>query len=802
METRNYCVSNTLHLINQTIAKDEPKTVAIETPTNHIAVIDCSGSMSWDLPKIREQLKAKLPKLLKEPDTISIVWFSGRREFGVLLEAEPVATLKDLQDVNKAIDRWLKPVGLTGFKEPLEEIPELVDRIAKKRKDSTFSLFFMSDGCDNQWPRPDILKAVEKAGQKVSSATFVEYGYYADRPLLTQMAEKCGGTLIFAQDFDQFAPSFEAVMQKKVTGAPRIEVPISGDPISGFVYGLVDGDLVTFSVEGGKVQVPKDLKEIWYLSPNAVGTYAGDVTAGAHDTVTPGNGCSGQAALPAAYAGLSLYAQRMKSDVVFALLKATGDVRFIEQFANCFGKQAYSAFTDAAKQAAFDAKLFFTQGYDPNKVPADDAFTVLDLLRVLAGDDDNRILLDSKDFKYSKIGRGRIDSSDVLTAEEQAEIQKLTEEMGRTKDAKKVADLTAKIAAVTANKGPALKFEADKNDDGYPISSLTYNEERPNVSFLVRKTGKVDLSARIKDNAALAKVPPVIDTFIFRNYTVIKDGLVNLDRLPVRLTAGTIRALKEQGMPIEAVVAIEGETDVQTRVRAAKASDGRPVPVVFDLKQLPIINRKMVKEVSAKALFEKEYELTKARAAQKVYNTYKKEHFPRKSEGFTETYGKEAADWLKEQGLTDYSGFNPKSVQAEAKDFYLGKELTVSLKGFSSLPSVKEAREKAAKGKLTPSAALMAPYIQEVEDFLASDVYRNSTKKEALFEGWLDGQQKTATKKVRELLFEMAQIKFGIIVGQCWFTEFKSLDENTLTIDAGGQKLECKVDLREVEIKI
>ncbi len=275
----NYEVTPKLHIIRQEVAKDEPKTVAVELPTNHVLVIDCSGSMSWDLPKIREQLKKKMPKLLKEKDTISVVWFSGRGQCGVLLEGEPVATLGDLKAVENAIDRWLKPVGLTGFKEPLELVPGLVDKVSKGNPSGVFSLFFMSDGCDNQWNRADILKAVEKAGQKVSSATFVEYGYYADRPLLTAMAEKCGGVSIFAQDFDSYAPNFEAVMQKKPTGAPRIEVKVEGDPIGGFVYSLVDGDLITFAVEGGSVKVPEDLKEFWYLSPNKVGSHAGTLEA-------------------------------------------------------------------------------------------------------------------------------------------------------------------------------------------------------------------------------------------------------------------------------------------------------------------------------------------------------------------------------------------------------------------------------------------------------------------------------------------------------------------------------------------
>jgi hypothetical protein len=75
------------------------------------------------------------------------------------------------------------------------------------------------------------------------------------------------------------------------------------------------------------------------------------------------------------------------------------------------------------------------------------------------------------------------------------------------------------------------------------------------------------------------------------------------------------------------------------------------VALTIPLRQIPVINRKMVKDVSAKTLFELEWQLTKARAAQKVYNSYHKEKFGRKSEGFKLVYGDTTADWLVQHGL-------------------------------------------------------------------------------------------------------------------------------------------------------
>jgi len=773
----SYPITASLFLAS-VLLSTKPATTVKPPPTNHIVVIDCSGSMYGELPKIREQLKKKLPKLLGDQDTISIVWFSGRGQFGTLLEAEPVATLADLSAVNQAIDRWLKPVCLTGFKEPLEEAAKLVDRIGKKRPGTAFSLFFMSDGCDNQWSRAEILKAIEKAAGGLAATTIVEYGYYADRPLLAAMAEKAGGAHIFAEHFDTYQPAFEAAMQRKIAGVKKVEVNIKGDVIGGFAFAMAGDDLLTFTVEDGKILVPESVSEVLYLTPTETSGKMADP-------------------IPALYAAISLFSVRMKPEVVLPLLKATGDVSFIKEFGGCFGKQRYSAFMERAKAAAFDPKGRLTLGFDPSQVPPDDAFTVLQLLEILA-DDDACLLLDHPEFKYNRISRARVDASENLSAEEQEKVNKLTEEMGKTKDVKKIASLAQEIAAITSSKQDALKFVEDKGDgSGYAISNLTYNEEKPNISVLVRKTGTVDISGRVKDGE-FPKLPRSFPTFIFRNYAIVKDGLVNVKALPVRVTPATIKKLRDAGMSPTCAHTPKGETLDQSWY----TDPSKPVDLVFDLTEMPIINRNMVKACSAKALFEKEYALTKARAAQKVLNAVKKERFPRTSEGYEVLYGVDAAAWLKEQGFTDYSGFSPKQVQAEATDVYMAKELKLAIKGLSAIPSMNEFKKQAAKGKLNAGAALMKPIIEKVEGFLASDVYVNAANQDKLFEAWIDGEVKAATTEVRKLISEMAKIKFAIIVGQIWFTEFATLDENTLDITADGQKLTCTATLREVEVKI
>jgi hypothetical protein len=776
-DTHSFKVADKLYLVRHPIAHEtKAPAKAVEIPTDHVLIIDCSGSMSWDLPKIREQLKKKLPKMLREQDTFSAIWFSGKGQTGILLEKEPVATLKDLQEVERAVDRWLKPVGLTGFKEPLEKAVELTDKLGGNGR--AISCIFMSDGCDNQWSRQDILKVTEKLGPKVSSSTFVEYGYYADRPLLTAMAEKAGGCLIFAEDFPRYEPAFEAAVTKRATGAKRVEVTIKGDTIGGFAYALADGDLMTFAASSGTIAVPENLKEVWYLSPALIG----------EDIGRPDLPHCPAEYIHASYAAMSLFAIRMKPEVVFPFLKATGDVRFIDQFSSCFGKQKYSAFMEDTKEAAFDHTKQLQQGRDPNKVPRDDAFTILHLLELFQTDPKARILLDDPSFRYSPIGRGRIDTSANLTEAELEELHKLTDQLSREKDVTKIKDINAKIASFAEGKNETLKFVPTPQPEGYPILKLTFNEDRPNVSFLTKKPGTIDLSKRLKDSPS-KDIQANFETYVYRNYAIIKDGLVNLDTLPVRISRETASKLEHVNLPAGTMGIL-------------KVDNSETGDFIFNLKKLPVINRKMVRAVSAKAFFTTQYELVKAQAAQKVLNGYAKELLPEKKvAGLVEKYGEDGAKWLKEQGIGD--GFQPPSTkQVESTDFYMGKELAVSLAKLSKLPSLKEAREQITKGKLNPPGALMQETIRKVETFLGGITYTQASDKDAVLQTWLDAERKAATERVRNLIFEIAQTTVALIVGQVWFSEFGSIDENSLDIDVDGQKVSCKAEMKDIQINI
>ena len=125
----------------------------------------------------------------------------------------------------------------------------------------------------------------------------------------------------------------------------------------------------------------------------------------------------------------------------------------------------------------------------------------------------------------------------------------------------------------------------------------------------------------------------------------------------------------------------------------------------------------------------------------------------------------------------------------------MGRELTVEIDGYKSLPSLKDVQERVAKlaaggtktKPLTGGAALMAGAL-------------------ATAQGWglpaLKRALEDAEVTIKQHLHEKSQLIVAIIVGQVWFKEFKSLDENTYTLTTSNGPISVTFTQREVEIEI
>jgi Mg-chelatase subunit ChlD len=717
-------MSKLIQLGNLTLAVQKREIAAAAAPaivpTHHVVSVDISGSMYGVLSELRRHLKNKLASLVGPQDTVSLIGFSGRNECYLIADSCPINNGGDLKALHTAIDRFLQPTGLTGFKAPLEMTGAVIDRIKSRTPGGNFNMFFLSDGYENQSPEADVLKACQNVASRVDTAAVIEYGYYANRKLLTQMAELLGGALVFAQDFQ----SYEVALTNALGGksSKKISLPLDYAASQGYAFAVLNDQVVSFVVENGAIAIPESVTEVAYFT-----------------NVTSDVQYKAQKADAIAFASLIPLAQRMKTNDVFQVLGELGDISLVEGFASCFSKEDYNLFLAEVLGCVLDPAKRYVLGYSATAVPKDDAYTVLHMLDALTESEDNLFYPYHEAFAYERT-----------------------------------------TAARDAKEGTA-SFSVDDKSKGYPINGIVFNETRANVSVRVRVAGTVTLPA---DHPT--ELPDTVPSFIYRAYNIVKDGIVHTRELPVSLSKETFTKLKAEGI-----------IPKSKRYKAGEV-------IVLKFPKLPVINRQMVKEVTAADTFKLAVELQILKGAQKVFNDYRKKIAPKESVASKALYGEAAVEYLKSVGVTDFNGFNPSSTKGEVTDHYIAKELKIAVKGLSSLPKVEEVETAIAGGKsLKINQFVMKDALVKLDAFMGSDIYKNAADKNGLIETWIVGEQQAAVAKTRELIVKMAQRKFAIIVGQVWFSDFSSLDEDTLEVDMRGfGKVAVTASLKETEIEI
>lgn len=750
-------ISSDLSLYSVKLNKEESKP-ALKT-IHTVFVIDCSGSMYSELTKIKNELKNKLPSLMKIGDTASIIYFSGKGQYGTLVNNVEVKSLLDFTSLNNSIDK-LHDIGLTGFKEPLEEVKKLISQ----DKNKSHSLFFLTDGYDNCWNESEILNSITELKPLIASATFVEYGYYANKKLLSQMAANIGGTSIFAEDFYSFIPLMESALNTEVK-SDKVEFEISGS-LYDFCYSLIDGNIVQYKIENNVALVNPDYPINYFVA----------------SSINESNGSSLTNEL---YASLVLFSQQGKSDVVYKILNYTKDIYLIKNFINAYGKRDLTRFESIALAIAKGTVNPGIEGFDSEFIPKEDAFCVMNLLEILSQDKDNKFYPSHESFKYSKISSRTVQSSTILPKEPVIFSEGMTiEEFNKENNTNVLNAEDAhtvyfdKLNEFRNFKPYELKYELKEPNKGYSMHDMVFNKNRANVSIRIHRIinvygfpedNKFNLPITkedLKDNTYSQ-----VESMSFNTYTIIADGLVNVKVLPVTLSLSSFNRLRD-------VKVIDSmETFSPDKI------------YLLDLTKLPVINRKMVQNVSAIDLCTLEYEHLMNQAKLKVIK-----HFYPQDKGMPE-FVDEKILYLKELGISR-NGFSPKVTVEHSGETYASTELLVKIKSLSSLGKVEDAIrlyeeiEKGNKPKITLKDEVLFPALEYMKK---SFTYSEEALTKLISS--IEYEQSLLSLKI-------SSIKTSIILGQSWFTEFKTRSENTLILKFNNKDYMFTLDLVDKEIAL
>lgn len=718
-QVRSTKLGNKLFLNKLTIKDNDSEVANVHKATNHVFCCDISGSMWGSLAKMRNQLKNRIPDIVHQDDTVTIIVFSGRKECTTLKELVHVNNVNELKSLNDAIDRYMTPQGMTCFLDPVQVTNELIS----KNPNGLWSWIFLSDGGNNDCPWVDVLAELEKLEAKVGSATIIEYGYYADTEKLSEMAETLGGTKIQASDFDSYVPVIEAALKSETEERKVVDISSIKHSMKyqQFVYlnPALESVTVISSANKSEILIPVSVNDLLFLSEKSLDTENGaempDLTA-------------------ETYAMAYVTASYMRYDVTEEILAAIKDAKFIDMYCNAFGKQKLFEFQQELIKAVYYDSM--RGEYNADYKPNPKAYCVLDLLEDLQSGD-NRVRVVSPEFAYKRIG-AKSEVKQELTAEQREKLADAKTKLQASKIQAEIEESGVKMAMV---------------DRGYPISDFTWNEERANLSALM----KIDVELELpKNNVGLTK----INSFVFRNYTIIKDGILNVNMLPVELDKATADKLFKKG-----VIAIPFDN--------ATIVDEKHRYYCLDFSNLPIVNKQRTKSVKASEMTEEIKRLTELRFQLKYLGFLKKKFdVTSESTGTGSVYTADQIAFLSSLGITD-KGYSPKTELNKSGDFYMALALKSVVKGFSSIPKIEDVDKKLSAGKpFTPSESFMRNTMAYVDskylDEGGRDRYTNALR--SAFD------QLSLEKD--KLLGVLSRQKFALILSKKWFSDKNGFEDN------------------------
>jgi hypothetical protein len=525
---------------------------------------------------------------------------------------------------------------------------------------------------------------------------------------MSEMAEKLGGSLTHAVNLANFSITLNAFVANAET-SKRVPIQIDED---------INENTLVFNIAGENVNVytvNENNEVLVSCADDEINLYVLTDTQPNAVTVTDVD----ENLTKACYASAYLLTQKTKTDVAIDVLAFTGDKRVIDAVTNAYTNAEYGRAEKSLQDAIIDPSKRLLDGKVSNYVPPVDAFCLLDLIDLLDNDPNAYFYPRHKDFVYKRIGR----------------------------------------ASKPVEGYP--EFKAEENTRS-PFRDVVWNETKINLSLRALIRGTVDLTSEANKYGLMNVYP----TYQYRNYTFVKDGILNVNKLPVSFSEELFSVLI-QNKVIELTDPLERLLWEKDKV------------YVLNLDAIPIVNRKIAQSnTSAVDLCKKVLDEHECKGIIKALKWYKNTYYPEKevTADTAKTFIEKQQAFLESKGVSTKTGaFVPEVKCEEPTDFYVAKEFEIKVKGLSSLPKVEAVLEKIKEGKkLTASDKLIQAGVNVVTG--------GGTIMANVLEDFLDKKLAEYQGKLRVVRRSIQEIKFGVLLGKVWFKEFKSRDENKLTI--------------------
>jgi hypothetical protein len=558
----------------------------------------------------------------------------------------------------------------------------------------------------------------------------IGYGFGYNKSLMSEMAEKLGAVLIHSSMISEYSTSVSNLIKLSENSEPKEEVELLvNKPLS--VFTITEQGVVLYTPDDdGKLYISPTKgpsTSVYYLSTEKPNKKSWDKID--PDKISFGDDTDQLG--KAMYAAALVMSQQTKSDIAIEILGKVGDKALIDTLNSAFQVEEFGAAEENLNKAIQDISLRFAAGRDTNYLPPSDAFCVFDVLNTLLDDDDAAFFPYHEKFKYERIG------------------------------------------LASAAKEDYAHFQANKKSK-CPFNNLTWHSSLLNLSVQTRVLGTVELKDRGDVSATKLGLAVPYPTFVYRNFSFIKDGHTHIKTFYITTSEETYKVFKNKGVVVD-------DTFKTDKVYGV------------DISKLPAINRKIAEgKTSATELCKAALQEHTLKAKIKALKYLKNIEVPADAMSPQDGLTAEQLTFLKDNGLSmDRDGsYSPPTEKEEPKDFYMAKTFEIALSGIATLPTVKKVQEKIASGKArTPSETLIEAGILLWEN-------NKATVKDK--EVWFENTIKDLQNQMKSLRSTVQSSKAQVIIGRKWFDEFSSRENCEITVDG----VKCVFKLGEDKIPV
>lgn len=719
---------------------------AVAKKTYHeINLLDRSGSMYSSLDRAVDTLIERAKVIQEHDGFLSVGWFSSEGQHKFVFKG-----VKVTDEVFQLIETLRNTVGATCFNEILGDTVGLLKTHANLADVTVVNLLTDGQSCvyDVKKEMTASRENAAEIGKLISSFNAIGYGSHYNREFLVELTGKSPyGRFVHIEDVGNIYLDTLNILGNEVLDSRPSRLKITHKAAnSAFIYtsGKTFISRNGSSIEFANFNSKADVHTLYVVTEEAIKTMAVEIEDQVFELKHEGT-IDEEVRLPALYAmAYEAYLTLNDRKTAFDILKNNvKDKHLATQVVGAFTYSEIGATADLLYRAAHDESLRFQDGKcGPSFMPASATTSVFDVLNMLANDDEAK-MIPFHDVEISK----------ELTAAR----KKFTSTYNRT--TRKVTD-SEDI------------FKSMPGGTISDLSSLVYAEDRLNINirFTIKGTAKINHLA-----AQRVQLPENFETYKYRNFSIIKDGTLNVKVLEVMVGKETAAEFATINKKHRGFIRYNEDNifllDL-SKVPFMRSTSLEDVDVKV-LTNLTIANNNLeVEQKAVKILIAEQESMTKA--------TIKTGEF--------KAFTAEQIKVLEDHGIRSdgsYQGINKSAPKVDALDSYQTREVYTYVSGFSSLPSANAIKKKLDAGKkLTASE-------QAVHDAIQNHSAKIAGMKPVEAIKALNGALKDIRTELLKIRGELSMFKLTTILNNAWFGQI-TLDEKDSADLGDGVILKAK----------